>query len=112
MGFALENFDATGRYRKEEGGAEIDASSSLPGGEPFSGPDGLKRVLLERQDDFVECLAEKMLTYALGRGLQYSDMPAVRQVRRETARGHYRFSALVNAVVNSVPFQMRRVPSQ
>jgi hypothetical protein len=66
---------------------------------------------MERREQFVECLAEKLLTYALGRGLEYYDLPAVREIRRETARGEYRFSSLVLAIVNSVPFQMRRVPA-
>lgn len=112
LGFALENYDATGRFRAEEGGAKIDASGALPGGVMLNGPGDLKRILSERQDEFVDCLTEKLLTYALGRGLEHYDMPAVRQIRRETARGGYQFSALVNALVNSVPFQMRRSPER
>jgi hypothetical protein len=112
LGFALENYDATGRFRAEEGGAKIDASGALPGGVMLNGPGDLKRILSERQDEFVDCLTEKLLTYALGRGLEHYDMPAVRQIRRETARGSYQFSALVNALVNSVPFQMRRSPER
>jgi hypothetical protein len=112
LGFALENYDATGRFRAEEGGANIDASGALPGGVMLNGPGDLKRILSERQDEFVDCLTEKLLTYALGRGLEHYDMPAVRQIRRETARGSYQFSALVNALVNSVPFQMRRSPER
>ncbi len=107
LGFALENYDAIGRYRSKEGNAEIDASSSLPGGTTFRGAAGLKQVLLERRDEFVECLAEKLLTYALGRGLEHYDRPAVRQIRRRAAAGEYRFSALVMAVADSVPFQFR-----
>ena len=112
LGFALENYDATGRFRAEEGGATIDASGALPGGVMLNGPGDLKRILSERQDEFVDCLTEKLLTYALGRGLEHYDMPAIRQIRRETARGGYQFSALVNALVNSVPFQMRRSPER
>jgi hypothetical protein len=112
LGFALENYDATGRFRAEEGGAKIDASGALPGGVMLDGPGDLKRILSERQDEFVDCLTEKLLTYALGRGLEHYDMPAVRQIRRETVRGGYQFSALVNALVNSVPFQMRRSPER
>ena len=100
-----------GKFRTDESGATIDASSSLPGGAEFSGPSGLKKVLMERREQFVECLAEKLLTFGLGRGLEYYDLPAVREIRRETARGEYRFSSLVLAIVNSVPFQMRRVPA-
>jgi hypothetical protein len=112
LGFALENYDAIGKFRSKEGGAEIDASSSLPGGTTFSGAGGLKRVLMERHEEFVECLAEKLLTYALGRGLEHFDLPAVRHVRREAAQNENRFSSLVLAIVNSVPFQMRRTPEK
>ncbi|MGH8629216.1 MAG: DUF1588 domain-containing protein, partial [Burkholderiales bacterium] len=110
LGFALENYDAIGKFRTSEGGSDIDASAALPGGATFRGPGGLKKVLMERRDEFVECLAEKLLTYALGRGLEHFDLPAVRQVRREATRNDYRFSSLAIAIVNSVPFQMRRVP--
>ncbi|HUQ95479.1 MAG TPA: DUF1592 domain-containing protein [Bryobacteraceae bacterium] len=112
LGFALENYDAIGKFRTSEGGAEIDSSSALPGGATFRGPAGLKKVLLERQDEFIECLTEKLLTYGLGRGLEYYDVPAVRQIRREAARNGYRFSSLALAIVNSVPFQMRRIPER
>jgi hypothetical protein len=112
MGFALENFDATGRFRKTESGKEIDASALMPGGGPFVGPGGLKKVLMERSDQFVEALSEKLLTYAVGRGLEHYDLPAVRKIRRETAAKEYRFSALAQAVVESVPFQMRRTPER
>lgn len=110
LGFALENYDGIGRFRKSEAGATIDASGALPNGRQVEGPAGLKQVLLSRKDEFVDCLAEKMLIYALGRGLEATDQAVVRQVRRATAGGDYRFSALVEAVVNSVPFQMRRNP--
>ncbi|MBL8220136.1 MAG: DUF1592 domain-containing protein [Bryobacterales bacterium] len=112
LGFSLENYDAIGKFRAQEGGAEIDASGSMPNGSIVRGPGDLKKILLERQDDFVECLAEKMLTYSIGRGLQHFDLPAVRQIRRETAENGYRFSALTLAIVNSVPFQMRRTPDK
>ncbi|MBI1786045.1 MAG: DUF1592 domain-containing protein [Acidobacteria bacterium] len=108
LGFALENYDAVGKFRTTEGDISIDASASMPGGIRFAGAGGLKKILMERHDEFVECLAEKLLTYALGRGLDHSDLPAVRQIRREVARDDYRFSSLALAVVNSVPFQMRR----
>lgn len=112
LGFALENYDAIGKFRSSEGGVEIDASGALPGGSTFSGPAGLKSVLMERSDQFVECFTEKLLTYALGRGLEYYDRPAIRQIRREAARNNYRFSAVTLAVINSVPFQMRRTPEK
>jgi len=112
MGFALENYDATGKFRTQEGGSTIDASGQLPGGIKFSGPAELKKILLERKDEFVECMAEKLMTYALGRGLESYDQPAVRQVRRETAANDYKFSAMVLAIVNSTPFEMRRTPDK
>ncbi|MCX6611859.1 MAG: DUF1592 domain-containing protein [Acidobacteria bacterium] len=110
LGFSLENYDAVGRFRKAEGGSTIDATGALPNGKILDGPQGLKQVLMSRQDEFVDCLTEKFLTYALGRGLESSDQPTVRQIRRETAKKDYRFSALVQSIVDSVPFQMRRNP--
>jgi hypothetical protein len=112
LGFALENYDPIGKFRTKEGDAEIDASGALPGGINVQGPDGLKKVLMERKDQLVESLADKLLTYALGRGLEYYDMPAVRQIRRATAANDYRFSSLVLAAINSQPFQMRRTPDK
>ncbi|MFN0101854.1 MAG: DUF1592 domain-containing protein [Bryobacteraceae bacterium] len=112
LGFALENFDAIGKFRATEDGAKVDASGSLPGGINFVGPAGLKKVLLDRQDYFVECISEKLLTYALGRGLEHFDLPVVRQIRREASAKENRFSELVLAIVNSVPFQMRRTPER
>ncbi len=112
LGFSLENYDAIGKFRAEEDGAKVDATGSLPGGINFVGAPGLKKVLLERQDYFVECISEKLLTYALGRGLEHFDLPVVRQIRRQTAAKQHRFSELVLAVVNSVPFQMRRSPER
>ena len=112
LGFALENYDPTGRFRKTELGVEIDASGVMPDGGSFAGPGGLKKVLMERSDQFVEALSERLLTYAVGRGLEHYDLPAVRQIRRQTVRNEYRFSALVQAIVESVPFQMRRNPER
>jgi hypothetical protein len=112
LGFALENFDGVGRYRAEEGGSPIDASGSMSNGATVTGPAGLKKVVLERKDEFVEVMAGKLLTYALGRGLEYYDQPALRQIRREMAANNDRFSSLVLGVVNSVPFQMRRAPEK
>jgi hypothetical protein len=110
LGFALENYDAVGKYRTREDGSDIDASGSLPGGTVVSGPRDLKKVLLDRRDEFVECFAGKLLTYALGRGLEFYDVPAIRRIRREAALSEFRFSSVVLAIVDSVPFQMRRVP--
>lgn len=111
LGFALENFDAVGAFRtEEEEGVPVDPSGALPDGTLIDGPDGLRRVLLGRRHEFVETLAAKLLTYALGRGLESYDQPAVREIRRRTEAGDYRFSALVSAIVDSVPFRFRRAP--
>jgi hypothetical protein len=111
LGFSLEQYDGIGHFRTEEDGAPIEASGALPDGTAVDGPEGLKKVILDRRDDFIECLAAKMLTYALGRGLESYDQPAVRAIRRQAASGDYRFSSLVLGIVNSVPFQMRKQPS-
>src|SRR5207244_9415334 len=109
-GFALENFDAVGRWRTLEEGQPVDAAGGLPDGSRFTGVAGLEEALLKRPEVFVGTLTEKLLTYALGRGVEYYDGPAVREVVR-TARGaDYRFSALIGAIVNSIPFQMRTTP--
>ena len=113
IGFALENYDGVGRWRSEDRGSAIDASGKLPGGVQFDGPAGLKKLLLASyRDDFVATVAEKLLTYALGRGLEYYDQPAVRTIARQAARDNYRISALIAAVAKSTPFQMRRTPEQ
>ena len=106
LGFALENFDAVGARRADE----VDASGALPDGALVVGPDGLRAMLRDRRREFVEALAEKLLTYAVGRGLEPRDRPAVREIRRRVESNGYRFSALVAAVVDSVPFSMRRMP--
>jgi hypothetical protein len=108
LGFSLENFDATGKWRTlGESGAPIDASGQLPDGTPFEGPEGLRQALLQ-SDRFVMTLTEKMLTYSLGRGLEHYDAPAVRAIVREAAKDEYRFSTLIAGVVQSTPFRMRR----
>lgn len=113
IGFSLENYDGVGKWRKEDGGSSIDASGKLPGGIQFQGPAGLKKLLLANyRDDFVATVTEKLLTYALGRGLEYYDRPAVRSITRQAAKDNYRISALVAEVVKSKPFQMRRTPEQ
>ena len=112
LGFALENYDAVGKFRTSDGGVEIDASGTLPNGVAVRGPGDLKKVLLESRDQFVETLGEKLLIYALGRGLEYYDRPAVRKIRAEAAQSDYKFSSVALAVVNSLPFQMRRTPER
>lgn len=109
IGFSLENFDGVGKWRDEDGGSQIDASGKLPGGVKFEGPAGLKKLLVANYaDQFYDTMTEKLLTYALGRGLEYYDKSAVRSIMREAARDNYRMSALISAIVKSTPFQMRR----
>ena len=108
LGFGLEHFDAIGRWRAAgEAGGAIDASGVLPDGTAFRGLSGLREVLLERREQFVHTVAEKLTTYALGRGLEHYDMPAVRRIVREAADDDYRWSSLVLGIVRSLPFQMR-----
>ena len=108
IGFALENFDAVGRWRSSEEGRPVDAAGGLPDGSRFEGVDGLERALLKRPELFVGTLTEKLLTFALGRGVQTGDAPAVRQIVREARGQDYRFSSIIEAIVTSTPFQMRR----
>jgi hypothetical protein len=109
IGFALENYDGVGKWRTEDAGTAIDASGKLPDGTVFNGPDGLTQLMLGKyRDDFVRTATEKLLTYALGRGVEYYDNPAVREIVRQASHDNYRWSALVTAIVKSTPFQMRR----
>ena len=111
-GLSLENFDAVGRWRdRSETKAAIDASGALPDGTEYEGPSGLKAALLRHPDRFVTTVTEKLLTYALGRGVEYYDAAAVRSIVRNAAENDYRLSSLILGVVDSVPFQMRRSPS-
>ena len=108
-GLAMENFDATGRWRTEsESGSLIDAAGELPDGSTFDGMAGLREALLERPEQFVGTMTEKLLTYGLGRGVEYYDAPAVREITRNAADSDYSFSSLILGVVESTPFQMRR----
>ena len=111
LGFALENFDVIGRWRTQDEGASIDPSGSLPNGATFSGPRGLRNLLLNRPERFVGATVERLMTYALGRELGARDQPTVRQIVRSTEAGRYRFSDLIIAIVRSVPFQMRQTPN-
>jgi hypothetical protein len=107
IGFALENFDAIGAWRTQEPGGPIDASGELADGTKVDGVVALRNAILSRPDVFVGTLTEKLLTYALGRGLDYYDMPAVRGIVRDAARDNYRFSTLIRGVIHSTPFRMR-----
>jgi len=108
LGFGLENYDPIGAWRTRDEEFEIDASGTLPGGDAFSGPEELRAVLRKRQAEFRRCLAEKLLTYALGRGLEYYDKCTVDRIVRNLEAGHDRFSALVLEIVTSEPFLKRR----
>jgi hypothetical protein len=107
IGFALENFDAVGRWRTRDGDAPIDASGAFPDGSEFEGVAGLERALLARPEVFVTTVTEKLLTYALGRGVEFYDAPAVRRIVRDAQPGNYKLAAIVAGIVRSTPFQMR-----
>jgi mono/diheme cytochrome c family protein len=112
LGMALENFDATGRWRDRDryAGAEIDSSGKLPDGTPINSPDDVRNALLRRPEQFAQTFTEGLLTYATSRTLEPWDMPTVRRIVRGSASGDYRFSTIVQAVVRSDEFRMRRVP--
>jgi hypothetical protein len=110
LGFALENFDATGKWRTSEANVPIDASGVFPDGTRFTGPAEFRRVLLGHQEQFIATLTEKLMTYALGRGVEYFDMPAIRRILRDAAPHDYRWSSLLLGIVRSQPFQLRVVP--
>jgi len=112
LGFALENFDATGAWRDKDrfAGTVIDSAGELPDGTKLNGPDDLRNALLRRPDQFVQTFVEGLLTYSMGRTEAYYDMPTVRRIVRETAAKDHKFSAIVQAVVRSEQFRMRRVP--
>jgi mono/diheme cytochrome c family protein len=108
LGFSLENFDAIGRFREQDGKWPVDASGVLPDGRTFLGAPGLRALLRQDEDAFAACVTEKMLTYALGRGLERYDKRTVRAIVASLRQSDYRFSALVMQIVKSLPFQERR----
>jgi len=109
IGFGLENFDAVGAWRDKDGNFAIDPTGNLVSGETFKGPADLANILMKkRKDDFVHCLSDKMLTYALGRGMEYYDKCAIEEVSKGVAKNRYKFSSMILEVVKSTPFQMRR----
>lgn len=108
LGFALENFDAVGRFRTKEEGGIVNASGQLGDGTHIDGINDLRAAILSKPENFVDNLTEKLLTYALGRGLESYDMPVVRAIRKEAAGDEYKFSAIVKGIVNSVPFTMKQ----
>jgi mono/diheme cytochrome c family protein len=108
LGFALENFDAIGEWRDiYASGAKVDASAQLPDGSKFNGPAELRKLLLSHSDEFLTTMTEKLMVYALGRGLEAIDAPAVRAIKRDATRDNYRFEALIQGIVTSTPFTMR-----
>ncbi|MFL6543762.1 MAG: DUF1592 domain-containing protein, partial [Candidatus Udaeobacter sp.] len=109
-GFALENFDAVGRWRFSEADKPIDASGGLPDGNEFVGVDGLEKALLDRPELFVSTLTERLMTFALGRGIEYYDGPAIRKIVADARPENYHFSQLILGIVNSTPFQFRKTP--
>jgi hypothetical protein len=103
----LEKYDAIGRWRTTDAGTPVDASGVLPDGSKFDGPAQLQQALLKHPELFVSTVAEKLLTFALGRGTEYYDAPAVRKIVADASRSEFRFSSLVLGIVHSTPFQMR-----
>jgi hypothetical protein len=108
LGLALENFDAIGRWREKDGERPVDDSTTLADGRAVKGPDGLAAILKADPGAFAECLAERMLIYALGRGLDRDDRKTVKAIAQRMAREEYRFSSLVLGIVQSEPFRVRK----
>ncbi len=106
LGFSLENFDALGKWRTQSDGVPIDASASLPDGTRFDGVAGLRGLMAGHQEDFVRTFTEKLLAYAIGRGIEYTDLPAIRRIARDSASQDYRWSSIILGIVRSVPFSM------
>src|SRR5581483_11988899 len=111
IGFAMENFDAIGRWRAADAGTPIDGSGAFQDGEKFNGMAGLKKALLSHPEEFVSTVTEKLLMYALGRNVQFYDEPVVRGIMRQSAANNYTFASLVLGVVKSAPFRMRATQS-
>jgi hypothetical protein len=112
LGFGLENYDAIGAWRTEDNSQPLDTSGVLPDGKTFAGPGELKKVLLERKTDFTRCLTEKMLTYALGRGVEDFDAPVIEDIVAGVEQRDYRFSALVYEIVRSLPFTRQEIEAE
>jgi hypothetical protein len=106
LGFSLENFDALGKWRTESDGAPIDAAASLPDGTRFEGIAGLRQLIESHKEDFVRTFTEKLLAYAIGRGIEPSDYPSIRKISRDASSQEYRWTAIIWGVVNSPPFSM------
>jgi mono/diheme cytochrome c family protein len=111
LGFALENFDPIGRWRTEDAGTPVDASGALPSGAKFEGVAGLRELLLQQREQFAANVTEKLMAYALGRGIEYYDLPSVRRIARSAAPDDYRWSSIILGIIKSAPFSMRRSES-
>jgi Protein of unknown function (DUF1592)/Protein of unknown function (DUF1588)/Protein of unknown function (DUF1585)/Protein of unknown function (DUF1595) len=111
LGFSLENFDALGKWRTEADGVPVDASASLPDGTQFDGLAGLRKLLAGHREDFVRTFTEKLLAYAIGRGVEYGDLPAVRKIARDSAKDNYCWSSIILGIAKSTPFSMAIVRS-
>jgi len=109
LGFSLENFDAVGQWRINDDGSHIDPSGTLFNGAKVDGPVALRKMLTGNPDVFAKVLTEKLMTYALGRGVEYSDMPMVREILRDASHNDYRFASIVLGIVKSTPFEMKDV---
>jgi hypothetical protein len=108
LGFALENYDAIGKWRTQDGKFPVDASGAFPNGKSFIGHKDMKELLKQNLREFAGGLAEKMLTYSLGRGVESYDRPAIRELVRKMEEDDFRFQTLITGIVRSVPFQQRR----
>ena len=112
LGFALENYDAIGKWRTQDGKFPVDPSGTFPNGKSFTTPAGMKELLKEDLPEFARCLTEKLLTYSLGRGVESYDRRTVQDIVRQAAAQEYRFQSFIQAIVKSVPFQQRRGPGK
>tara|TARA_R110000868_G_scaffold143424_4_gene361513 strand:- start:2297 stop:4729 length:2433 start_codon:yes stop_codon:yes gene_type:complete len=112
LGFALENFDAVGAFRQMDAGQSIDVSARMPDGTQFAGLSGLKRILLTQKDEFASAFTERLMTYALARGVDARDMPAIRTIGRSAAADGYRIQTVIKGIVHSAPFTLRRTTGQ
>ena len=106
LGFSLENFDALGKWRTVSDGAPIDASATFPDGTRFEGAAGLRGLLVSHKEDFVRTLSGKLMAYAIGRGIDYHDAPAIRTIARDAAPADYSWSSVITGIVKSTPFSM------
>jgi hypothetical protein len=109
LGFALENYSAIGKWRTAESGKPIDVSGNFPDGTKFSSPGEFKQVLMSRQDDFAKTVLTKLMTYAMGRGVEAYDMPTIRAILRNSSSSNYKWSNVIMGIVTSTPFQMNHV---